>query len=102
MRYLIAAMVTLVREDLIGSRLDPNNIGPVCAMFLSTILDSASTPVSSQSLLEKFYKTMKVKDEVFIVVKHDKLLQLYTTAHWRKVNQTQICHGLSDFLQNCS
>ena len=27
-----AAMVTLVREDLIVSRLDPKNIGPVCVL----------------------------------------------------------------------
>ena len=27
-----ATMVTLVREDLIGSRLDPKNIGPVCVL----------------------------------------------------------------------
>ena len=27
-----AAMVTLVREDLIGSRLDPKSIGPVCVL----------------------------------------------------------------------
>lgn len=47
---------------------------------LSSILESASSPTSLLVLLEKFYETIKVKDEIHIVVKNDKLLQLYTKA----------------------
>ena len=53
-----AAMVTLVREDLIGSRLDPKNIGPLCVLsgigsdpVHGRLVHNVPIPVGTQTFL---------------------------------------------------
>ena len=53
-----AAMVTLVREDLIGSRIDPKNIGPLCVLsgigsdpVHGRLVHNVPIPVGTQTFL---------------------------------------------------